>query len=132
MLTFILLLKGSILCFCKNVLGYKQILTPRGMIPQGVSFFATKIRILSENLTKIENILTCWSVAQIDSNKEKNERPKISFYCPFNFNVPLGSEYNLYATESKKTKAANKMLSLSYTCGTFFIYSISCFSLKTL
>ena len=29
----ILLLKGSILCFCKNVLGQNKILTPWGMIP---------------------------------------------------------------------------------------------------
>ena len=30
-----------------------------------------KFKYLSENLTKIENILTCWSVAQVNSNKKK-------------------------------------------------------------
>ena len=49
----------------------KHFWTPRGMISRGVSFFSTKIQIFSENLTKIQNILTCWSVAHIDLNYEK-------------------------------------------------------------
>ena len=42
----------------------------RGMIPRGVSFFATNNRISQRkpNRIRIENILTFWSVAQIDSN----------------------------------------------------------------
>ena len=54
------------------------------MIPRDVSFLQLKFEYLCENLTKIENILTYWSVAQIDSNYEKNGRSNISLDCPFN------------------------------------------------
>ena len=53
------------------------------MIPRGVSFFILKFEYLSENQTKIENILTHWSVAQAGSNGELNWRLKISLDCPF-------------------------------------------------
>ena len=64
-------LKGYIFHFCTYVLGKKNVLTPRGMIPHGVSFFATKIRITQRKLNQIEHILTHWSVAQAGSNCEK-------------------------------------------------------------
>ena len=40
------------------------------MIPQGD--FYEKLRLTRRNLSKIENILTHWSVAQAGSNDEKN------------------------------------------------------------
>ena len=43
----------------------------------------TKFRKTWRKLNKIENILTCWSVAQACSNDDKNMRQKISLYCPF-------------------------------------------------
>ena len=56
-----------------------------GMIPPGESLFLTlKLEYLSEISTKIENILTNWSVTQTGSNEEKNWRVKISLDCPFN------------------------------------------------
>ena len=44
-------------------------LTRRGMIPWGDS---EKYKYLCKNETKIENVLTCWLVAQVSSNDEKN------------------------------------------------------------
>ena len=58
--------------FKQKLSGMNFFLTPRGMIPWGVSFFQRKFEELSENLTKIENIFTHWSVAQAGSNYEKN------------------------------------------------------------
>ena len=57
------LLKRYIFHFCTIVLGLNFCFTPRGMIPQGVSFFILKYEYLGENETKTENILTHWSVA---------------------------------------------------------------------
>ena len=74
-------LKGYIFYFCTIVLGLNFFLTPRGIIPRGVSFFDTKIR---EKETKNENILTCWSVTQAGSNYEKKWGSEISLDCPFN------------------------------------------------
>ena len=42
------------------------------MILQGVSFLTLKSEQLSEILTKIQNILNHWSVAQAGSYEEKN------------------------------------------------------------
>ena len=39
---------------------------------------------LGESLTKIENILIHWSVAQVGSNEYKNWMSKISLDCPYN------------------------------------------------
>ena len=66
----------------------KWLLTPQGLRsikPRG-DFFQ-KIRITQWNLTKIENIVTHWSVVQAGSNDEKNRRPKISLDCPFKLKV---------------------------------------------
>ena len=52
-------------------------LTRRGMIPRGVRFSDLKFEKLSKFLTKIGNILTRWSVAEKESNNEKNWRLKI-------------------------------------------------------
>ena len=68
------------------------------MIPRGVSFLNLKIDSFSENLTKIENILTQWSVAQAGSNYEKNLRSKISLYCPFK-----GNYKTIILCKSRKT-----------------------------
>ena len=46
-------------------------------------FFILKFEYLSENETKIENILTHWSVAQAGSNDGNNWGLKISLDCPF-------------------------------------------------
>ena len=54
--------------------------TPRGRIPRGD--FYEKFKKLGEILTKIENILTPYSVAQAGLNYEKN-MSKILFDCPF-------------------------------------------------
>ena len=45
-------------------------LTLRSMIPR--EDFYEKLRLTRRNLSKIENILTHWSVAQAGSNDEKN------------------------------------------------------------
>ena len=55
-------------------------LTLRSMILRRDS---EKFEYLSENETKIKNILTQWSVTQAGSNDDKNWRPKISLDCPF-------------------------------------------------
>ena len=47
-------------------------MTRQGMLPCGVSFFATKIRISLQN----RKYLTFWSLAHIDSNYEKNGMSK--------------------------------------------------------
>ena len=52
------------------------------MILQGVSFLTLKSEQLSEILTKIQNILNHWSVAQAGSYEEKNWRSKILLDCP--------------------------------------------------
>ena len=54
-------------------------LTRRGMMPRGDS---EKYEYLGENETKIENVLTCWSVAQAGSNDEKNGGPKSRWTVP--------------------------------------------------
>ena len=51
--------------------------------PRESVFSILKFEYLSENQTKIENILTHWSVAQADSNGELNWRSKNSLDCPF-------------------------------------------------
>ena len=56
-------------------------LTPRRMILPRTS---EKYEYLGEILTKIENILIQWSVAQAGSNDETNWGPKIPLNCPFN------------------------------------------------
>ena len=43
-----------------------------------------KYEYLGENETKIENVLTCWSVAQIGSNDDTKWGSKISLDYPFN------------------------------------------------
>ena len=43
-----------------------------------------KYEYLGENETKIENVLTCWSVAQVGSNDEKNGGPKSHWNVPLN------------------------------------------------
>ena len=53
------------------------------MILQGVSFLTLKSEQLGEILTKIQNILNHWSVAQAGSYEEKNWRSKILLDCPF-------------------------------------------------
>ena len=52
--------------------------------PGSQFFYILKFEYLSENQTNIENILTHWSVAQVDSNGEKNWMSKILLDCPFN------------------------------------------------
>ena len=59
----------------------KNFLTPRGIIPRGVSFFYTKYEYLGENEAKNENILTHWSVTQASSNYDWGS--KVSLDCPF-------------------------------------------------
>ena len=54
------------------------------MIPWESVFSILKFEYLSENQTKIENILTQLSEAQAGSNDELNWRSKISLDCPFN------------------------------------------------
>ena len=69
--------------------------------PQGVSFSQLKFKYLSENLTKIKNNLTCWSVAQI---LQIRNMKKINFcvnsfaisylllyVCPFQVTIPDNS-----------------------------------------
>ena len=56
--------KGLHFSFLHQCSRTKFFLTPRGI-------FYAKIQ-MSENQTKIENILTHWSVAQAGSNDEKN------------------------------------------------------------
>ena len=51
--------------------------------PRESVFSILKFEYLSENQTKIENILSNWSVAQDGSNGEKDWRSKISLDCPF-------------------------------------------------
>ena len=68
------LFKGYIFKFCTIVLELNFFLTPWGMIPRGVIKSLLKFEYLSENQTKIENILTHWSVAQAGSNGELNWR----------------------------------------------------------
>ena len=68
------LLKGYIFKFCTIVLELIFFFTPWGMIPRGVIKSILKFEYLSENQTKIENILTHWSVAQAGSNGELNWR----------------------------------------------------------
>ena len=46
------------------------------MIPRGVSFFATKIRISQQKLNQHRKYFNRWSVAQVDSNYEKNRGQK--------------------------------------------------------
>ena len=46
------------------------------MIPRGVSFFATKIRISQQKLNQHRKYFNSWSVAQVDSNYEKNRGQK--------------------------------------------------------
>ena len=48
----LILQKGLILHFCKNVLGYKFFGTPLIMILGGVRFFDTKARITQQNRKK--------------------------------------------------------------------------------
>ena len=52
-------------------------LTNRGIIPRGVSFFEPK--------TKIENVLTCWSVPQTGLNNEKTGGRKSRWTVPLMF-----------------------------------------------
>ena len=66
-----MLKKGYNFHFWTNVLGWNFVLTPYSMILRGVSFFILNFEYLGENLTKFENILTHWSVAQTSSNDEK-------------------------------------------------------------
>ena len=61
-------IKGLNFSFLEKVLGVKFFLTPRGMIPRGVSFFEPKSRITQRNLNQTRTILPHWSVAQADSN----------------------------------------------------------------
>ena len=51
----------------------------------GSQIFGIKIQITLQILTKIENILTHWSVDKAGSNDEKNWGSKISLDCPFKF-----------------------------------------------
>ena len=46
-------------------------------------FSMLNFEYLGENETKLENILTHWSVVQAGSNDEKNWGSKISLDCPF-------------------------------------------------
>ena len=78
-----MLKKGKFFHFCSKDLRLNFLLTPSCMILHGVSFFILKFEYLSENETKIENILTHWSVAQAGSNDENNWGSKISLDCPF-------------------------------------------------
>ena len=55
--------------------------------PRESVFSILKFEYLSENQTKIENILTHWSVAQAGSNGELNWRLKISLDCPFKCHI---------------------------------------------
>ena len=83
------LLKGYIFQFCTIVLELNFFLTPWGMIPRGVIKSLLKFEYLSENQTKIENILTHWSVAKAGSKVQmvkKNWRSKITLDCPFSKN----------------------------------------------
>ena len=61
-------------------------LTQRSIILQGDWLSAVWYcgELFMKNLTKIENILTHWSVAQADSNDEQNWRSKISLECHLN------------------------------------------------
>ena len=61
-------------CFCNLIVT---------VCPGESVFSILKFEYLSENQTKIENILTHWSVAQAGSNGELNWRSKISLDCPF-------------------------------------------------
>ena len=63
-------------------------LTRRGMIPRGVRFLDLKFEKLSEFLTKIENILTRWSVAQAGLNYEKTR-----WTVPLKIKLCLKGEY---------------------------------------
>ena len=58
--------KGLHFHFCINVLGLNFFL----LCPESV-FFILNFEYLDENGTKIENILTPWSVAQAGLNDEK-------------------------------------------------------------
>ena len=62
--------KGLHFSFLHQCSRTKFFLTPRGI-------FYAKIQ-MSENQTKIENILTHWSVAQAGSNGEKNWRSNLT------------------------------------------------------
>ena len=58
-------------------------MTPWGMIPQGVSFFDTKVRITRRNLNQNRKYLNTLSVAQAGLNDEKNWQSKIRLDCHF-------------------------------------------------
>ena len=54
------------------------------MILRGVSFLTLKFEYLSEVLTKIENILTHWSVAKAGLDCEKTGGRKSRWTVPLN------------------------------------------------
>ena len=58
--------------FKQKLSGMNFFLLPGVWYPGESVFFQRKFEELSENLTKIENIFTHWSVAQAGSNYEKN------------------------------------------------------------
>ena len=75
----------------------RQVNLPGIWYPGESLFFTLKFEYLSEISTKIENILTHWSVTQTGSNEEKNWRSKISLDCPFkeSYNIPWSSGFPL-------------------------------------
>ena len=70
-----------------------QSLTPRSMILWGVNL--EKLEHLGEISTKMETILTHYSVAQAGSNYEKN-MSKISLDCPFKYDTEKSNDSAQY------------------------------------
>ena len=83
----------------------------RCMIPRQVSFFQPKIW-----KTKIENMLTHWSVAQAGSNNEKS-RLKFSLDCPFKPKKP----HTLHTSILSTGKYIAKFLEFITMCAVFTI-----------